>query len=281
MTRSGLYVRLALVLAGVLASPTAFAGKPSVVAPVHTRLAKGETGQVRSVYDGDSFTLASGLWVELAAIKAPKRASKKSGAPAQPLAKQARAALGRLIGGKEVHLYYSGDRRDRYERAQAQVFTSAQNQAGLWVQKAMVEQGLAYVYPWNGDGLDFTPLYEAEQKARQARRGIWNSKVTNGFYDIRTPDPNGLAQMVDTVQIVEGIIVSVADVRGTIYMNFGADYKTDFTIAIAKKNRKAFKNPKQNPLSLAGARVRVRGYIELSNGPVIWLDSPARLEILD
>ena len=101
------------------------------------------------------------------------------------------------------------------------------------------------------------------------------------YYAIRTPAPNVLAQDVDSFQLVEGIITSTADVRGRVYLNFGADYKTDFTVAIDKKHRKRFKKAGLDLLSLEGARVRVRGWIELTNGPVIWLDHPERLEVLD
>ena len=87
-----------------------------------------------------------------------------------------------------------------------------------------------------------------------------------------------MAQFVDSFQIIEGIITSSADVRGQIYLNFGADYKTDFTIAIARKDRRKF--DAIDPLSLEGARVHVRGWVELYNGPMIWIDHPERLEVL-
>jgi hypothetical protein len=73
-------------------------------------------------------------------------------------------------------------------------------------------------------------------------------------------------------------VTSVADVRGRVYLNFGADYKTDFTVAIAKKNVKRF--AELDLLNLTGARVRARGWVEMINGPMIWMDHPGRLEIL-
>jgi sensor domain CHASE-containing protein len=87
-----------------------------------------------------------------------------------------------------------------------------------------------------------------------------------------------LAQHVDSLQLVEGIVTSTADVRGRVYLNFGADYRTDFTVAIAKKHRKRFKSV--DPVTLEGARIRVRGWVELMNGPMIWVSHPARIEIL-
>ena len=104
--------------------------------------------------------------------------------------------------------------------------------ADLWLQEEMVRLGMARVYTWPDTIQDSQKLYRAEQEARAGGRGIWS----NSFYNIRGPEPNMLAQDVDSFQIVEGIITSAADIRGRVYLNFGADYKTDFTIAIAKRD---------------------------------------------
>jgi len=138
----------------------------------------------------------------------------------------------------------------------------------------MIRLGLARVFSWKGELVDMAALYDLEVKARDRGRGIWGDE----FYAVRRPDPDPLAQFVDSVQIVEGIVISTADVRGRVYLNFGSDYKTDFTIAIAKKHMKGF--AAINPVGLTGARLRVRGWIEMINGPMIWLDHPGRLEIL-
>ena len=244
-------------------------------------LVAGETGIVARVIDGDSLVLDSGLKVSLAAIQAPKPAWQGK-YEAWPMAGEARDVLNKLTLGKKVKLFYGGDTRDRYGRAVAQVYTlDAKGAPDIWLQQAMVKAGLARVYSWAGYHQDTAGLYRAETAARAAGRGIWNAKNTGGFYDVRKPDPNPLVQYVDSVQIVEGIIIKTAEVRGTVFLNFGSDYKTDFTIAIAKKSRKAFKRADYDPLTLVGARVRVRGYLELYGGPIIWLNDPNRLEVLD
>jgi len=237
----------------------------------------GETGRVARIIDGDSFVLAlaSGeeLSVRLSAIQAPRIARRS--ARAWPYAAEAKAALSALIKGRDVKLYYGGERRDRYSRAVAQIYTlDRAGQPDLWVQGEMIRLGLARVFSWKGEGADIEALYRLEREARDRARGIWG----HSFYAVRKPDPDPLAQYVDSLQIIEGIVTSTANVRGRIYLNFGADYKTDFTVAIAKKHVKQF--AKVDPVSLAGARVRVRGWIELINGPMIWLDHPGRLEIL-
>ena len=174
-----------------------------------------------------------------------------------------------------MRLSYGGDPRDRYDRALAQVHLVTDDEAqDLWVQAALVEQGLARVFTWPDEKIDAATLYAAEMRARVQGRGLW----TDPAYAVRGPEPNSLAQDVDSLQLVEGIVTSTADIRGRAYLNFGADYRTDFTIAVAKKHRKRF--TAVDPVSLEGARVRVRGWIELTNGPMIWASHPERIEIL-
>ena len=262
--------RLALVTGAVFIGGAGLGQPPE--------LSRGETGQVSSVLDGDTLYLEGGLKVRLSAMQAPKLPLGRKGFKAWPLGKESRAALTVLTKGQNIGLYYGGERRDRYDRALAQVFTLKPDGApDLWVQEEMVRLGMARVYTWPDTFQDSSRLYKAEREARAAGRGIWG----NSYYDVRSPAPNMLAQDVDSFQLVERIITSAADVRGRVYLNFGADYKTDFTIAIAKRDRKRFKRAGLDPVSLEGARVRVRGWIELMNGPIIWLDHPERLEVLD
>jgi len=249
---------------------------PSVAAPK-----AGETGRVVRVIDGDSFVLVledgTELSVRLSAVQAPRIALRSASRTdkAWPYAQESKDGLSALIKGRSVQLFYGGETRDRYGRAVAQVYTLDKNsKPDLWVQSEMIRLGLARVFSWKGELADLAALYTVETQARDRNRGIW----ANSFYAVRRPDPDPLAQFVDSVQIVEGIVTSTADVRGRIYLNFGADYKTDFTVAIAKKNVKRF--AAVNPVSLTGARVRVRGWIEMINGPMIWLDHPGRLEVL-
>ena len=241
-------------------------------------LVPGETGELRSVLDGDTLYLDNGLKVRLSAIQAPKLPLGRKGFEAWPLGEESKATLQRLTKGKTLQLFYGGERRDRYGRALAQVFTlDDKGGRDIWLQEEMVRLGMARVYTWPDTFQDSERLYAAEVKARDAKRGIWS----DDYYRIRGPEPDPLAQDVDSYQIVQGIVTSTADVRGQIYLNFGANYKTDFTIAIAKRDRKRFEKSGLGPLSLEGATIRVRGWIELSNGPMIWLDHPERLEILN
>lgn len=252
--------RTGLVGAGALA--LSFAGGLRA-----TELVAGEVDTVADVTSGHSLTLASGLKVRLAGIIAPRWDD--------PFGREAQAALAGLVQGQTVRLSYGGDPRDRYDRALAHVHTlNPDGGEDVWLQAALIGLGMARVYTWPDEQIDARTLYQAEVTARAGARGLWIDPA----YAVRGPDPNALAQFVDSVQLVEGIVTSTADIRGRAYLNFGADYRSDFTVAVAKKHRKRFSAV--DPVSLEGARVRVRGWIELTNGPMIWASHPARIEIL-
>lgn len=236
----------------------------------------GETSRVDTVLSGDTLRLENGLIVRLAGIEAPHKANKQTGSAAWPLAGRARTFLSRRAKGRDVQLYYSGDQRDRYGRAIADVHLG-----GTSLSKIMTEAGYARVMSWPSQSFDMAPLYRVETIARSVQKNIWNERKNQGFYAVRRPDPDPLAQYIDTAQIVEGIITNAADVRGTIYLNFGADYRTDFTVAISKRDRRKFLEYFGQAKDLTGAHVRVRGWIELRNGPMIWLSDMRRLEVLD
>jgi len=241
-------------------------------------LIAGEIGQLRSVLDGDTLYLDSGLKVRLSAIQAPKLPLGRKGFKAWPLGEESKSALIDLTRGRTLQLYYGGEQRDRYDRAIAQTYTlNSDGSRDIWLQEEMVRRGMARVYTWPDTYQDSKKLYAAEIAARDAERGIWGED----YYRIRSPEPNMLAQDIDSYQIVQGVVTSAANVRGQVYLNFGADYKTDFTIAIAKRDRKRFEKAGLDLLTLEGATVRVRGWIELSNGPMVWLDHPERLEVLN
>lgn len=272
MLKGGILKRAGAVI-GAVASSAMLLGTSSMGMDKRN-LVPGESGRVTEIVDGDTLFLDSGLKVRLSAIQAPKLPLGRPAFKKWPLADQAKNALTDLAYRKEVQLFYGGKERDRYDRALAQAFIDRKD--GLWIQEEMLRLGWARVYTWPDTWQDSDRLYAAEREAREAERGIWG----HDYYRIRSPDPNNLAQDVDSFQLVEGIITSVADVRGRIYLNFGADYKTDFTIAIAKEDRKRFKSAGFIPAELDGAYVQVRGWVELTNGPVIWLDHPERLEII-
>ena len=65
-----------------------------------------------------------------------------------------------------------------------------------------------------------------------------------------------------------------------LYLNFAGDWRSDFTISIARKDAAAFAAAGLDPPALAGKHVRVRGWLAWRNGPMIEATHPDQIELL-
>ena len=92
-------------------------------------------------------------------------------------------------------------------------------------------------------------------------------------------DVDRLGRLTQTYQLVEGRL-SVGEGAGRVYLNFARDWKSDFTISVARKDASAFQAEGIDLKALAGKRVRVRGWVIWRNGPMIEATQPEQIEIL-
>lgn len=131
-------------------------------------------GFVKSVYDGDTFTLESGDKIRLKWVNTPEMR------PEEPFAKDAKALAERMILNQEVKLVLdSANARDGYGRVVAGVTTPTGD-----LSEALVREGLAHVFVIPPDSLDLTRLLAAQDEARAARRGIWSTDAFQGALHI-------------------------------------------------------------------------------------------------
>lgn len=188
-------------------------------------------------------------------------------------ADRARTALDTLVSGRALSLVNAGE-PDRYARTPVQ----ARLPDGSDLAVALVETGWAMAWPRQGQAADFEALFAAEARARQAGAGAW----ADGTFQVFDPAPDRLAQRLDGPVMVEGRIVSTGEGRnGRLYLNFGLDWRGDFTLSASRDRRAAFEAAGVTLSELDGAVVRARGWLYAENGPMIALTHPAQLEILD
>ncbi|MCG8503514.1 MAG: thermonuclease family protein [Sphingomonadales bacterium] len=223
----------------------------------------GGAAVVRDVIDGDTVLLEDGRQVRLVGIQAPKLPLEREGFRAWPLADAAKARLEELVAGEPVNLLYGGAAEDRYSRRLAHLWLAD----GRWVQRQMLLAGLARVYTFADNRAGATHLLAAEAEARAAGRGIW----ADPYYAIRAPDET--SDFYDSFQIVDGTIRSAALVRGTLYLNFGENWRHDFTVRILRKHARHFPDAD----AFEGRRVEVRGWLFARNGPMIDATHPEQI----
>ena len=225
---------------------------------------------VAQVVDGDTVVIKNGDQIRLTGIQAPKLPLGRRNFPTWPLAGKSKDALTALTLGKRLALRYDGRRIDRHGRLLAHLFDGD----GTWIQGEMISRGLARVYSFRAKRARTNDLLVRERAARAARRGIW----AHPFY--RVLDVTDAPRFIDTFQLVEGRVLAAAVVRRRGYLNFGSDWKHDFTISIAPRARSLFRRAGLAIASYQGKRVRVRGWLKSFNGPMIEATHPEQIEVL-
>jgi micrococcal nuclease len=230
--------------------------------------AGAERLRVAAVADGLTLILADGSALRLAAVRVPSGRTEAGGDAA--LADAARAALEALIGDRTV-LVDGPVRFDRHGRRVA----SPRLEDGAVLPLALLSAGLVRVEVPEEAAEGPGALYAAEAAARVAGRGFW-ARPEFAVLDAAAVPPERSGGFV----IVEGRVVEAAEQGGRGYLNFGADWKTDFTVTVSPQDLRAIERAGADWAGYAGRRLRVRGWLEDYNGPMIEIRSDAAIEML-
>jgi endonuclease YncB( thermonuclease family) len=218
------------------------------------------------IIDGDTIGLSDGRVVRLAGIMAPK----PPWAP-EPLATAATRILARLVGERTLGLAPTGAGIDRHGRVLAHVF----DRDGSWLQAELVRRGAVRVDTLPDGRERAGELLRLEAEARAARRGVWASRA----FAVR--DPETARRYLDRFELVEGRVLKASTVAGRVYLNFGPDWRDDFTVAVPRENRPTFSAAGLDLRALQGKIIRVRGWIQWRDGPLIEAIHPEQIEVLE
>ncbi|MEJ0010500.1 MAG: hypothetical protein WDN72_08415 [Alphaproteobacteria bacterium] len=107
-----------------------------------------------------------------------------------------------------------------------------------------------------------------EAQARRAHRGVWGEKDF-----VLGADHAGGHR--GEFHVVEGTVKRVYFGHDATELNFGDDWRTDFSVAVPRKVARDLDTD-----DLEGAQVRVRGVLFEKNGPMLLLGNAAQLEIV-
>jgi len=239
-------------------------------------LPAGETATVASIIDGETLALTDGREVRLLGVKAPSAPLGWKGEDPWPFVAESKAALDRLASGATIELRFEARREDRHGHLLAQAFL-ARDGKQIWLQEELVARGFVRVYSLADTRACVPALLAAEEEARDARRGLWRS------WAYRMQDagnPKRLGRLTHTYQLVEGTVHAIGEGRKLIYVNFAEDWHNDFTATIERKSLARFEAAGLDLEALPGTRIRVRGFIEWWNGPMIAATHPEQIELL-
>lgn len=247
-------------------------GPEAAVTGDFKELRQMDTTVIESVIDPLRVQTKDGRIVQLAGIDIPGLD------PYDPdeNAVAARDLLEGLLKGNQVRLYQTKNansgRANRMGYPLVHIGIATEN--GAWAQGTLLAAGLARVRPSRRNPEMAAQMIALEDKVRKEEKGLWDDPRNA----VLTPGTamNGIGQLA----AVEGRIVNAATVGNIMYVNFGPDWRTDFTIGIDNDVRRDLLAAGLDPMKMGGTVVRVRGWLRDYNGPYMDLLNPAWLGVL-
>lgn len=217
---------------------------------------------IADVPAGDRLLLEDGRTVRLAGIRLPAD---------EASSRRARATVRALVAHRPVRLGIGEIETDRYGRTVAQV----ERADGLWLQGALLEQGLALVQTRPGETAQADRMLEQERQARARGQGVWADSAAGPH------EAAAAHRHVGSFQIIRGTVVRVAPTERYVYLNFGQDWRSDFTVRLHRAELDAsYERFGPDVGALAGRRIEVRGLVLEAGGPLIDISHPEQIEIL-
>lgn len=188
------------------------------------------------------------------------------------LAYTARVRLQGISVGQSVRLKPLAPKADRWGRIPADVVRIDDD---VWLQELLLREGLARIGPCPlGDEARLTALRTAEAAARAGRRGLWRIKD----YAVAQADA---AIRVRGFVVVEGVAVSTGGGRKARYLNFGEDWRKDFTLRTTVRQARSLKRAGIGFEALVGRKLRARGWLVWKNGPMLDITCSQQIEALE
>lgn len=227
--------------------------------------------------DGTTLHLQSGETVELSAIWIPPG----HGYEASDELIRAKQFLDSLImdndSDRNVTLYQTNlSGQGRINRLGHEMAHVVRKSGNVWLQGALIANGLAQAWPTPVNPELASRMYVLEDGARRAGLGLWAANSPYRLFNALDDMPN-----LDRFAVIEGTVKSITMMSNQTFLNFGDDWKTDFTIGVASPIRQILLRNNIDLQKMQGQHIRVRGWLRYYNGPYIDLESAIAFETLD
>lgn len=180
-----------------------------------------------------------------------------------------------FLTDKEIKIYQTKStdkgRKNRLGHSIAHIVRADND---TWVQGMLLSLGVARTRTSDHNPDMASQMMTLESAARRNKSGIWEIAE----YTVLSPEQ--AVKHIGSYQIIEGHIKSSSMHKNRLYLNFGNNWREDFTVSISAFDLKKFTRQQIFPKDWNGKKIRVRGWIESYNGPYMKIDHPQRFEAL-
>ena len=200
------------------------------------------------------------------------------------LSPQTLSQIRQMIAGQETRILTSGP-MDRYGREPAFLFIKKGNEAPHLVQEKLIRSQAAVYMPdpqlrkTFASHCDFDRI-RAELIEMTPKEPTLGSGRPAGIASILSANSQQLWGLEGEFVIVRGIVREVRRTRRGISINFGDDWKNDFTAYFSPLVSKTFENSVNLNSNLTGQQVQLRGFLDLYYGPSMRIDHLTQMEML-
>ncbi|MBI1301003.1 MAG: hypothetical protein GC137_05000 [Alphaproteobacteria bacterium] len=181
-----------------------------------------------------------------------------------------------LLVKRQVEIYQTADKeKGRKNRIGQDIAHLRRSDDGVWAQGTLLIFGLSRVRTTSENKDMAKEMLALEKDARDANRGIW------GIEEYKILSPEQASNYIGRYHIVEGKVMSVTPRTERTYLNFGQDWREDFTVSFSAQDLKKFSHERIYPQQWNGKTIRARGWIESYNGPHIKIDHYQSVEMIE
>lgn len=185
----------------------------------------------------------------------------------------------KILKNKKVFFYSSGRLKDRYNRLIVQVFYKEEEKS-KWLQETLIEKGYGVVMALPTNWQCSPELLASERLTRNAAQE--NKLLNSNFQIVSIENTKSLNQKQQgSFQIVKGRILSISRTAQNTYINFSKNWRKDFTAVISNHLLRQKKGRWPKLKRLKGKTIILRGWLDHYNGPLIRLETPEMIEIIN
>lgn len=255
------------ILAAFIAAFFIISASLIVSKPFQLHAQTPKTFYVKEVIDGDTILLSDNRRIRYIGIDAPESGGLK---PAEYYGDTAKEINRDLTEGKAVRIETDLDRVDNYGRTLAYVYVG-----DIFVNGRLVELGAAVARPYPPNTKHYKDLKRKMERARDEKLGVWAD------VDRWMIPAEDAGRHIGLSKTVVGKVLRTEKKGFGVFLNFGEDFSSDFTVFIPAKNLPYFRDEGiEDPASLyRGKVIETTGTIREHNGPSISIKHPGQIYI--
>ena len=231
-----------------------------------------------NIDDHGVFTLKDGQRLKLADLFFPL--DEETGM----LSPQTLLQMRQMIKGQETRILISGT-ADRYGREPAFLFIKKGREEPHLIQETLIRSGAAVYMPdpqlrkTFASHCDFDRIRAGLIVMTPKEPTFWSGRRA-GITPVLSANSQRLWGLEGEFVIVRGVVSEVRRTRRGISINFGDDWKRDFTAYLSPLVSKTFENNVNLNSNLVGQQVKLRGFLDLYYGPSMRIDHLTQMEML-